>query len=772
MGDFNSSSMEDDDMAAPLFERQLRKNYVQRAVDITILLLMVSLLSYRLVCIRSHSGDGWEVKTWQVAMGCEAWFTFVWVLVVSTKWNLLRYLTFPKRLLQRTRELPALDMFVTTADPELEPPIIMVNTVLSLMAVDYPGAAHKLAVYVSDDACSPLTFFALSKAAKFAQLWVPFCRKYNIEVRAPFQYFSPAAEQPPSAGGGSNSPEFQQEWKHIKNEYESLNRKVEDAHKKPVSSILSAGEFAAFANTELGNHPPIVKIIWENKETAPDGLPHLIYISREKRPKHHHHYKAGAMNALIRVSGVMTNAPFMLNVDCDMYAHNPHIALHALCLLLDPRSQNDTAYVQCPQKFYDGLKDDPFGNQLVVLQEILGQGIVSIQGPFYGGTGCFHRRRVIYGALPKNVDSKKKNARSMDEISLSDFGSSEQFLKLVTRALKDESGAEKDLPSSLEAALHVASCGYEYGTSWGKKIGLIYGSTTEDISTGMTIQSKGWRSAYCSPDPPAFLGCAPTGGPASLNQMKRWSTGLLEILVSKSNPMRATLLGRLQFRQCLTYIWLLIWGIRSIPELIYALLPAYCIITNSHFLPKVHEPAILIPASVFAIYNIYTLLEHFRCGLSARAWWNYQQTARIKSACAWLFGVLSILLKVLGISDTVFEITKKEQSTANGQPDADMGRFTFDESPIFMPGTTVLLVQLAALAMLMLGIQPAAGGANGSGLAEVACSLLAVLYFWPFLRGLLGKDKYGIPLKTIYKSAALSTVFVLFCRFSSVGLHQ
>ncbi|OWM75385.1 hypothetical protein CDL15_Pgr021549 [Punica granatum] len=216
MGDFNSSSMEDDDMAAPLFERQLRKNYVQRAVDITILLLMISLLSYRLVSIRSHGGDGWEVKTWQVAMGCEAWFTFVWVLVVSTKWNLLRYLTFPQRLLQRKRELPALDMFVTTADPELEPPIIMVNTVLSLMAVDYPGTAHKLAVYVSDDACSPLTFFALSEAAKFAQLWVPFCRKHNIQVRAPFRYFSPTAERPPSASGGSKSPEFQQEWKHIK----------------------------------------------------------------------------------------------------------------------------------------------------------------------------------------------------------------------------------------------------------------------------------------------------------------------------------------------------------------------------------------------------------------------------------------------------------------------------------------------------------------------------------------------------------------------------
>jgi hypothetical protein len=36
-------------------------------------------------------------------------------------------------------------MFVTTADPELEPPLVTVNTVLSLLAVDYP--ARKLACY-------------------------------------------------------------------------------------------------------------------------------------------------------------------------------------------------------------------------------------------------------------------------------------------------------------------------------------------------------------------------------------------------------------------------------------------------------------------------------------------------------------------------------------------------------------------------------------------------------------------------------------------------
>ena len=30
-----------------------------------------------------------------------------------------------------------------------------------------------------------------------------------------------------------------------------------------------------------------------------DQLPHLIYISREKRPQYPHNYKAGAMNVLV-----------------------------------------------------------------------------------------------------------------------------------------------------------------------------------------------------------------------------------------------------------------------------------------------------------------------------------------------------------------------------------------------------------------------------------------------------------------------------------------
>ena len=133
-------------------------------------------------------------------------------------------------------------------------------------------------------------------------------------------------------------------------------------------------------------------------------------------------------------------------------------------------------------------------------------------------------------------------------------------------------------------------------------MGWKYGSTTEDIHTGLMIQKKGWRSVFCTPDPPAFLGCAPSGGPVAMTQQKRWATGLLEILFSKSCPIFSTIFEELQFRQCMPYLWILMWGLRSVPELCYTALPAYCIITNTSFLPKVsanHNSLILLLHTYF-----------------------------------------------------------------------------------------------------------------------------------------------------------------------------
>ncbi|GMI78990.1 cellulose synthase-like B3 [Hibiscus trionum] len=704
------------EITLPLYHKTARKNTIQRTLDVTLLFLLVSLLVYRLLSLKNHG------FVWLLALLCESCFTFTWSLIVSTKWNPVEIETYPENLEPRFADLPAVDMFVTTADPAREPPIMTVNTVLSLLAVDYP--ADKLACYVSDDGCSALTFHSLVEAFRFAKVWVPFCKKYKVQVRAPFRYF---LEEPIFTSSGNS--EFEQEWKKIKAEYEQLCLKIKEAGRESAPYDLTA-EFAVFANIETGNHPTIIKIIGKHKhetekdEDEDEDVPHLVYVSREKRPKYPHHFKAGAMNVLSRVSGVMTNAPFMLNVDCDMFANDPQVVRQAMCLLLGCQNETNVAFVQYPQCFYNGLKDDPYGNQMIVLTEYMGRGLLGLQGPSYFGTGCFHRRKVIYGVWPDHPDDHATNhtllcGKSGEYEQMKKFGKSREFLETTTHALRGEKGIGPKLSDSLEAALQVANCDYEFGSTWGAKFGWIYGSTTEDVLTGLTIHMKGWKSTFPMPDPPAFLGCAPTGGPAAMTQQKRWATGLLEILVSKSSPIFATFTGNLQFRTSLFYIYVLSWGLSSIPELCYAALPAYCIIADSQFLPKVYDPAMLIPVAIFVTYNMLTLREYLKVGLSVRAWWNNMRMGRITAASAYLFGVLSVLLKILGLSETVFEVTQKDDQASDDEDGNGMNgatKFTFDESPIFVPGTALLLVHLTALLTLCLRLPPISVHGDGKGL--------------------------------------------------------
>ncbi|XVF81624.1 hypothetical protein PTKIN_Ptkin15bG0170200 [Pterospermum kingtungense] len=225
----------------------------------------------------------------------------------------------------------------------------------------------------------------------------------------------------------------------------------------------------------------------------------------------------------------------------------------------------------------------------------------------------------------------------------------------------------------------------------------------------------------------------------------------------------ATLTAKLQFRMCLAYLWVLIWGLHSVPELCYVVLPAYCILTHSHFLPKVEEPAIWIPIAIFVTFNLHTLREYLKTDLSIRACWNNLRMARITAASGHIFGVFIVVLKLLGIADTVFEVTQKDQSS-DSDDKGHVTKFTFNGFAVFVPGTTLLLVHLIALLALLLRLQSPVHGGHGVGIGEVFCSQLMVLCFWPFLKGLFEKGKYGIPSSTIVKSAALASAFVLFCR--------
>ena len=99
-----------------------------------------------------------------------------------------------------------MDVFVCTADPIMEPPTMVISTVLSAMSYNYPS--HKLSVYLSDDGGSEFTFYALLEASNFSKYWIPFCKTFKVEPRSPEAYFALNSSQ--------QDTKFDREWLDMK----------------------------------------------------------------------------------------------------------------------------------------------------------------------------------------------------------------------------------------------------------------------------------------------------------------------------------------------------------------------------------------------------------------------------------------------------------------------------------------------------------------------------------------------------------------------------
>lgn len=183
---------------------------------------------------------------------------------------------------------------------------------------------------------------------------------------------------------------------------------------------------------------------------------------------------------------------------------------------------------------------------------------------------------------------------------------------------------------------------------------------------------------------------------------------------------------------------------------------------------QAHEPAMAIYAAQFLIHHLYSLYLYLKCGLSVRSWWNNLRMGKIASSSCNLFGSLSFVFQLVGISDISFDVTQKDQSECSVEDSASAGRFTFNESPMFVPGTTLLLLHLTALAMTVLLFWHSRNMIVMEG--EVLSSVFVVLCFWPFLKGLFGKGKYGIPFSTIAKSLAFTFLVLQLCKHAQLAL--
>jgi hypothetical protein len=72
----------------------------------------------------------------------------------------------------------------------------------------------------------------------------------------------------------------------------------------------------------------------------------------------------------VRVSAVLTNGPFLLNLDCDHYINNSRALREAMCFLMDPNLGRTVCYVQFPQRF-DGIdRNDRYANRNTVFFDV------------------------------------------------------------------------------------------------------------------------------------------------------------------------------------------------------------------------------------------------------------------------------------------------------------------------------------------------------------------------------------------------------------------
>ncbi|XP_050203738.1 cellulose synthase-like protein D5 [Mercurialis annua] len=810
---------------------------------------------------------------WGMSITCEVWFALSWVLDQLPKLCPVNRVTDLSVLKERFEspnlrnpkgrsDLPGIDVFVSTADPEKEPPLVTANTILSILAVDYP--VEKLACYLSDDGGSLLTFEALAETASFARIWVPFCRKHDIAPRNPEAYFS----QKRNVLKNKVRIDFVRERRRVKREYdefkvrvnslpESIRRRSDayNAHEElrakkkhmemgsdPLEPLMvskatwmsdgshwpgtwTSGE----TDHSRGDHAGIIQAMLAPPNAEPvfgaeaDGenltdttevdirLPMLVYVSREKRPGYDHNKKAGAMNALVRTSAIMSNGPFILNLDCDHYIYNSLALREGMCFMLD-RGGDRICYVQFPQRFEGIDPSDRYANHNTVFFDVSMRALDGLQGPMYVGTGCIFRRTALYGFSPPRTTEhlgwfgRRKNKlllrkrkaikKNEDEIALQmtadhndddaeieslllpkRFGNSTSLAASIPiaeyqgRLLQDVQGRgyhgrpagslavprEPLDAATVAEAISVISCFYEDKTEWGKRVGWIYGSVTEDVVTGYRMHNRGWRSIYCVTKRDAFRGTAPINLTDRLHQVLRWATGSVEIFFSRNNALFAS--PRMKFLQRVAYFNVGMYPFTSMFLIVYCILPAVSLFTGQFIVQSLSITFLVFLLAITITLCLLALLEIKWSGITLHDWWRNEQFWLIGGTSAHPAAVLQGLLKVIAGVEISFTLTSKSATPEDGDDEfADL--YVVKWSFLMVPPITIMMLNMIAIAVGTARTMYSSYPEWSKLVGGVFFSFWVLSHLYPFAKGLMGRSG-RVPTIVYVWSGLLSIIISL-----------
>uniref|UniRef100_A0A0D9Y081 Uncharacterized protein n=1 Tax=Leersia perrieri TaxID=77586 RepID=A0A0D9Y081_9ORYZ len=872
-----------------------RKTSVSQAIlspyRLLILIRMVALGFFLTWRIRHPNPEA--IWLWAMSVTCEIWFAFSWLLDSLPKLCPVhraadlavlsdRFESPTSRNPKGRSDLPGIDVFVTSADPEKEPPLVTANTILSILAADYP--VEKLACYLSDDGGALLTFEAMAETASFARVWVPFCRKHGVEPRSPEAYFGMRRDFTKN----KVRVDFVKERRKVKREYDefkvSINSLPESIRRR--SDAYNAGEeirarrrqqedgeaaaeeiaaavkatwmsdgsqwpgtwTTAAADHSRGDHAGIIQAMLAPPTSDPvlggdDGgglidttgvdirLPMLVYVSREKRPGYDHNKKAGAMNALVRTSAIMSNGPFILNLDCDHYIHNSSALREGMCFMLD-RGGDRVCFVQFPQRFEGIDPSDRYANHNLVFFDVSMRAMDGLQGPMYVGTGCVFRRTALYGFSPpratehrgwlgrrkiklfltKKKSMGKKSDKMMDndtEIMLPPiedddcgvtaggdiessstamlprrFGGSATFVASIPvaeyqgRLLQDTPGVHHGRPAGALAvprepldaatvaeAISVVSCFYEEKTEWGKRIGWIYGSVTEDVVTGYRMHNRGWRSVYCCTSRrDAFRGTAPINLTDRLHQVLRWATGSVEIFFSRNNAVFAS--PRMKFLQRVAYFNAGMYPFTSLFLIVYCLLPAVSLFSGKFIVQRLSATFLVFLLVITITLCLLALLEIKWSGITLHEWWRNEQFWVIGGTSAHPAAVMQGLLKVIAGVDVSFTLTSKNSNSGDvggeegNEEDAFAELYEVRWSFLMVPPVTIMMVNAVAIAVASARTLYSEFPQWSKLLGGVFFSFWVLCHLYPFAKGLLGR-RGRVPTIVFVWSGLISMIISL-----------
>ncbi|KAM3393809.1 cellulose synthase-like protein G2 isoform X1 [Capsicum galapagoense] len=676
------------------------------------------------------------------------WFLiFLSEFVLSSLWLLnsvhlfspVTRTTYPENLVDDNNELPEIDVFVCTADPVKEPATVVVNTVLSAMAVDYDP--EKVTVYLSDDGCCITTLCALREAWRFGEVWVPFCREFGVKKICPEAFYRTVGDDDEEEIKGGN--EYLQQRENVQKKYEEF--------KERLKKIQENGG----TKDTVVHFGPYIEIIGCG---AKDKIPSLVYVSREKKPSHPHHFKAGALNVLLRVSGMISNSPYILMLDCDMHLNDPSSARQAMCFHLDPKMSPSLAFVQFPQRFHNVSKNDIYDSALRACFVVKWPGMDGLIGPMLSGTCFYMKRKALYGTdIHKDMDLSELKKY---------FGSSNEFLSTVITSInhtQNDAGVKEFADDKIQEAKFLASCTYEQDSQWGEEIGFLYHSVVEDYFTGFILHCKGWKSVFCNPSRPAFLGSTTTNLNDTLVQGTRWNSGLMEVLFSRFCPLVYGLKSRMPLLECMCYAYLAAQPLYCFPAWVLAIIPQLCLLNGIPIYPKVSSPWFAVYSFLFVSTLSKYLWDVVNTGGTTRTWWNEWRVWMIKSITAYFYGTLDAILKLYGFRKASFLPTNKAVDDEQQSMRYQMGIYDFQASKMFIvPLVAIVILNMISFVWSVTG-KVIYEGRFSELFGQVLVAFFILMVNYPILEGMIFRtDKGSIPISVTLLSMLFSFGLLLF----------